>query len=123
EEDVSFVSLAEGRSSNSSFLSLEYHTDSVSLFEEEADYGGRGPDTALEQFSLCSFVESNVRIEDNHDIGNPLRLCLVNDQSTMPRGSFPIDPLRIVPRNISSHTVEVHSRSKGPGRNRPGPRT
>src|SRR6267143_2725050 len=117
------MSLAEGRSCNPSLLSLKYHTDPVSLFEEKAGDGGRSPDSALEQFRLCGFVEGNVRIQDNHDIGNPLRLCLVNDQSTVLRGTFPVDPLRIVPRNISAHTVELHSRSKGPGRNRPGPRT
>src|SRR5713101_9822222 len=117
------MSLAERWSSDSSLLSLQYHTNPVTLLEQEAGKRGCSPDSALEQFRLRRLVEGNVRIENDHNIGNPLRLRLVNDQSTVLRGSLPVDPLRIVSRNVSPHTVELRSRSKGPSRQYPGPRT
>src|SRR5437899_6266362 len=115
--------LTERGSSNPSLLSLQYHTNPVALSEEETGKGGPGPDSALEQLRLRSLVERDIRIKNDHDIRNPLSLHLVSDQSTVPRGSFPVDPLRIISSNISPHTVKLHSRSKSPGRNNSRPRT
>src|SRR3989442_11727007 len=115
--------LPERGSGNSSLLSLQYHTNPVALSEEEACERGCSPASALEQLRLCSLVESNIGVEDDHNIGNPLRLRLVGDQPPVPRGSFPVNPLRIIPSNVTPHTVKLCSRAKGPGRNCPRPRT
>src|SRR6267143_647094 len=117
------MSLAERWSSDSSLLSLQHHTNPITLLEKEAGKRGCSPDSALEQFRLRRLIERNVRIQNDHNIGNPLRLRLVNDKSTVPRGSLPVDPLRIVPRNISPHAIKLRSRSKGPSRQYPRPRT
>src|SRR5467141_696725 len=114
--------LAEPWCNNPTLLSLENHSNPVSLLEQEACYRRSRSHTPLEQFLLTSLVETNIRVKNDHNIRHSFRLHLVNDQPSMLRRSLPVDTFRIISRHIVPHTVELGPWTKRSRGDRPRPR-